>query len=42
VTTATTDLAGYPARYFAAWNQRNLATALSVIAETARVPRSRA
>lgn len=33
MTTATTDLAGYPARYFAAWSQRELATALSVIAD---------
>jgi steroid delta-isomerase-like uncharacterized protein len=32
--TATTDLAGYPARYFAAWSQRDLAVALNVIAET--------
>lgn len=34
MTTATTDLAGYPARYFAAWNQRDLAVALNVVAET--------
>ena len=33
MTLATTDLAGYPARYFAAWSQRDLATALDVIAE---------
>lgn len=33
MTTATTDLAGYPVRYFAAWNQRDLAAALAVIAE---------
>ncbi|QZT60792.1 ester cyclase [Mycolicibacterium austroafricanum] len=28
-----TDLAGYPARYFAAWTQRDLAIALDVVAE---------
>ena len=28
----TTDLSDYPARYFAAWSQRDLATALDVIA----------
>lgn len=28
-----TALTGYPARYFAAWSQRDLATALDVIAE---------
>src|ERR1700739_814708 len=33
MTAATTDLAAYPARYFAAWNQRDLATALTAIAE---------
>ncbi|SPM34833.1 Ketosteroid isomerase-related protein [Mycobacterium rhizamassiliense] len=33
MTTATTDLAGYPARYFAAWGQRDLAAALCVIAD---------
>jgi steroid delta-isomerase-like uncharacterized protein len=33
MTLATTDLSTYPARYFAAWNQRDLATALDVIAE---------
>lgn len=32
MTLATTDLASYPARYFAAWSQRDLATALAVIA----------
>ena len=30
----TSDLAGYPARYFAAWTQRDLDTGLDVIAET--------
>jgi SnoaL-like domain len=30
---ATTTLSAYPARYFAAWSQRDLATALDVIAE---------
>lgn len=34
MTLATTDLAAYPARYFAAWSQRDLATALEVIAAT--------
>lgn len=34
MTAATTDLAAYPARYFAAWNQRDVGTALAVIAET--------
>jgi steroid delta-isomerase-like uncharacterized protein len=34
MTLATTDLCTYPARYFAAWNQRDLATALDAIAET--------
>jgi steroid delta-isomerase-like uncharacterized protein len=29
-----TALADYPRRYFAAWNQRDLATALDVISET--------
>src|ERR1700761_3476650 len=29
----TADLAAYPARYFAAWNQRDQTTALTVIAE---------
>ncbi|HUE31880.1 MAG TPA: nuclear transport factor 2 family protein [Mycobacterium sp.] len=33
MTAATTDLAAYPARYFAGWNQRDLAAALSVISE---------
>src|SRR6201998_2097309 len=33
MTATTTDLAAYPARYFAAWNQRDLATALTAIAE---------
>lgn len=33
MTTATTDLAGYPARYFAAWGQRDVAAALCVIAD---------
>ena len=33
MTAISTDLAGYPARYFAAWTQRDLATALDVIAE---------
>jgi hypothetical protein len=27
MTATTTDLAAYPGRYFAAWNQRDLATA---------------
>lgn len=30
----TTDLSAYPARYCAAWSQRDLATALDVIAAT--------
>jgi steroid delta-isomerase-like uncharacterized protein len=34
MTLATTDLAAYPARYFAAWGQRDLATALDVLATT--------
>lgn len=34
MTATTTDLAGYPARYFAAWNRRDLDTALTAIAET--------
>jgi steroid delta-isomerase-like uncharacterized protein len=34
MTLAATDLATYPARYFAAWNQRDLATALAAIAPT--------
>ncbi|MBB3606001.1 steroid delta-isomerase-like uncharacterized protein [Mycolicibacterium sp. BK556] len=34
MTTATTDLLGYPLRYFTAWNQRDLAVALNVIADT--------
>lgn len=34
MTLTITDLAAYPARYFAAWNQRDLATALDVIAAT--------
>ena len=34
MTAATTDVAAYPARYFAAWNQRDLATALTVISQT--------
>jgi predicted ester cyclase len=29
---ATTELTAYPARYFAGWNQRDLATALDTIA----------
>lgn len=33
MTATTTDLAAYPARYFAAWNQRDLAIALTAIAE---------
>ena len=33
MTSVSADLAGYPARYFAAWSQRDLATALDVIAE---------
>lgn len=34
MTVISTDLAGYPARYFAAWSQRDLAAALDVIAES--------
>jgi len=34
MTLATTNLVAYPARYFAAWNQRDLAIALEVIAES--------
>ena len=34
MTLDTTDLAGYPARYLAAWSQRDLATALDTIAES--------
>jgi steroid delta-isomerase-like uncharacterized protein len=34
MTLATTELAAYPARYFAAWNQRDLATALDAIASS--------
>jgi steroid delta-isomerase-like uncharacterized protein len=34
MTAVSIDLAGYPARYFAAWTQRDLGTALDVIAET--------
>jgi len=33
MTAISGDLAAYPARYFAAWSQRDLATALDVIAE---------
>ena len=33
MTLSTTDLTGYPARYLAAWGQRDLAVALDVIAE---------
>ena len=33
MTSVSADLAGYPARYFTAWSQRDLATALDVIAE---------
>jgi steroid delta-isomerase-like uncharacterized protein len=33
MTLATTNLAAYPGRYFAAWGQRDLATALDVIAD---------
>ena len=33
MTAVSLDLAGYPARYFAAWSQRDLAVALAVIAE---------
>jgi steroid delta-isomerase-like uncharacterized protein len=33
MTNVTTDLAAYPGRYFAAWNQRDLTTALAVVAE---------
>ncbi|MCX2932343.1 ester cyclase [Mycobacterium sp. CVI_P3] len=33
MTAPSTDLAAYPARYFAAWSQRDLSTALAVIAE---------
>jgi len=32
LTATTTELAAYPARYFAAWNQRDVTTALTVIA----------
>ncbi|MDP7723615.1 ester cyclase [Mycobacterium sp. TY814] len=34
MTAEITDICAYPARYFAAWNQRDLATALAAIAET--------
>lgn len=34
MTTATSGPAGYPARYFAAWNQRGPATTLDVITAT--------
>lgn len=33
MTAVSLDLAGYPARYFAAWSQRDLAAALDVVAE---------
>lgn len=33
MTAVSTDLAGYPARYFAAWSQRDLDAALDVVAE---------
>lgn len=33
MTSSSIDLAGYPARYFAAWTQRDLDTALDVIAD---------
>lgn len=33
MTAVSIDLAGYPARYFAAWTQRDLDTALDVVAD---------
>ena len=33
MTLSAADLASYPARYFAAWSQRDIATALRVIAD---------